>query len=194
MSTVCVKFESSMKLEFRVEQRCLFQWFVIVGWIVSFSLALVVPYAPATRFCRDSDVCGTWTDAGGVAWETLFRPMWGIWVCWIILTCIAGYGGIIPLFFFTCTGTCTKCIDVTVFRAGFVNTFLSWNFFVPLGKLTYLGYLIHPIILLAFYLRYPVEYYFTDYFTVSNSPTASNFRGIFTMVSNIFGCIAKPQK
>ncbi|KAI0243330.1 O-acyltransferase like protein [Lamellibrachia satsuma] len=33
---------------------------------------------------------------------------------------------------------------------GFVNRFLSWNFFIPLSRLTYTLYLIHPLIIYAY--------------------------------------------
>ena len=75
-----------------------FQWLVAVGWFVSLSLSLIVAYAPATKNCTGSDVCGQWTTAGNVAWEALFRPAWGVWVCWVIVACIAGYGGSIVCF------------------------------------------------------------------------------------------------
>ena len=55
-----------------------FQWLVAVGWFVSLSLSLIVAYAPATKNCTGSDVCGQWTTAGNVAWEALFRPAWGV--------------------------------------------------------------------------------------------------------------------
>ncbi|XP_072014078.1 nose resistant to fluoxetine protein 6-like isoform X1 [Amphiura filiformis] len=47
---------------------------------------------------------------------------WASCVGWVILACKNGYGG-------------------------WINTFLSWNFWVPVGKLTYTVYLVHPIIL-----------------------------------------------
>lgn len=34
--------------------------------------------------------------------------------------------------------------------AGIINTFLSWKAFVPLGRLTYCAYLVHPIIMFYF--------------------------------------------
>ncbi|KAK2176077.1 hypothetical protein NP493_688g01026 [Ridgeia piscesae] len=34
--------------------------------------------------------------------------------------------------------------------SGFVNRFLSWNFFIPLSRLTYTLYLIHPLIIYAY--------------------------------------------
>ncbi len=33
-----------------------------------------------------------------------------------------------------------------IFSPGWINTFLSWNFWVPVGRLTYTVYLVHPII------------------------------------------------
>ena len=34
--------------------------------------------------------------------------------------------------------------------SGFVNRFLSWNAFIPVSRLTYTFYLIHPVIIYAF--------------------------------------------
>ena len=68
---------------------------VAIGWIIAFALFFTTTYAPILGDCLN--VSGLydcdWTIAGKVTWSTLFRPMWGIWVCWVILACHAGYGG-----------------------------------------------------------------------------------------------------
>ncbi|XP_060075442.1 nose resistant to fluoxetine protein 6-like [Ylistrum balloti] len=55
-------------------------------------------------------------------YNTLHRSIWGACVCWVIFSCANGYGG-------------------------FVNQLLSWKAFLPLGRLTYCAYLVHPIVL-----------------------------------------------
>ena len=77
---------------------CLFQYIVAVCWVVALSMFIMVPYLPAWNGCifvsefTDTESCD-WTVAGKVAWSSLFRPMWGIWVCWLIVACTSGYAG-----------------------------------------------------------------------------------------------------
>lgn len=40
--------------------------------------------------------------------------------------------------------------QLKVLIAGFINTFLSWKGFIPLSKLTYTTYLIHPILIMYY--------------------------------------------
>ncbi|KAG8198740.1 hypothetical protein JTE90_023505 [Oedothorax gibbosus] len=47
-------------------------------------------------------------------------------LAWVVYVCVTGQGG-------------------------FVNCFLSWKFFIPLSRLTFCAYLVHPIIITAFY-------------------------------------------
>ncbi|KAM7305330.1 nose resistant to fluoxetine protein 6 [Ixodes scapularis] len=47
------------------------------------------------------------------------RPAWSLCVAWVTFACVSGHGG-------------------------FVNTLLSWKAFVPLSKLTFMAYLLHP--------------------------------------------------
>ncbi|CAC5402097.1 unnamed protein product [Mytilus coruscus] len=56
---------------------------------------------------------------------TVHRTVWGAAVGWVIFACAHGYGG-------------------------YVNTVLSWKGFIPLSRLTYCAYLVHP----------PVIYYY----------------------------------
>ncbi|CAI9744334.1 resistant to fluoxetine 6-like [Octopus vulgaris] len=61
------------------------------------------------------------------------RTVWGVCLGWVVLAC------------------CTN-------NGGFVNTLLSWKALIPLSRLTYCAYLVHPIILFYFYFnqRYPL--------------------------------------
>ncbi|XP_072014421.1 nose resistant to fluoxetine protein 6-like [Amphiura filiformis] len=63
-----------------------------------------------------------WSLAEQSIYSGLASFTWALCVGWVILACKNGYGG-------------------------WINTFLSWNFWVPVGRLTYTVYLVHPIIL-----------------------------------------------
>ena len=54
-----------------------------------------------------------------------------------------------------------------IFTAGWVNEVLSWKAFVPLGRLTYSAYLIHPLVMLVFYMSRNSPTYFSIYEVVS---------------------------
>ena len=63
----------------------------------------------------------------------------------------------------------------TVFiRSGFVNMFLSWKFWVPIGKLTYIGYLIHEVFLVVYQFNRPNQQYYYDYAQVINRSRLKN--------------------
>ena len=55
-------------------------------------------------------------------YEIFNHDMFAVAVAWMIFACCAGYGGLL-------------------------NSFMSWKAFVPLSRLTYCGYLIHPLIM-----------------------------------------------
>lgn len=71
-------------------------------------------------------------------YTTIHRIVWALSVGWVVYACVTGYGG-------------------------FVNTILSWKPLIPLSRLTYCAYLVHPVVMESFYLnsRYPV--YLTDF-------------------------------
>lgn len=43
------------------------------------------------------------------------------------------------------------CSNPYLMFAGIVNSFLSWKLFVPLSRLTYISYLIHPVVIEVVY-------------------------------------------
>ena len=53
--------------------------------------------------------------------------------------------------------------------SGLFDKFLSWNFFAPLGKLSYTGYLIHYIFINIYIYNRKVQPYFTHLTMVSIS-------------------------
>ncbi|XP_050389477.1 nose resistant to fluoxetine protein 6 isoform X2 [Patella vulgata] len=112
-----------------------FRWnklFVAAGWAVSTASALAVLY-------------GLYDTAQGhpisvdtaAFYNAVNRTVWGACVCWVIVACVGGYGG--P-----------------------VNVILSWKALIPLSRLTYCAYLIHPIIMYAVYYAQIKPIAFTD--------------------------------
>ncbi|GIX82805.1 nose resistant to fluoxetine protein 6 [Caerostris extrusa] len=112
------------------------KWVQIIGWCLATTCCTLVVY-------------GTWKWNSGnlpewyisVAYATCSRAVWSLGIAWLVVTCYAGYGGI-------------------------VNTILSWHGFIPLSRLSYLAYLIHPLLmyLYASYVRSP--FYFSQYVVV----------------------------
>uniref|UniRef100_A0A914YCN9 Nose resistant-to-fluoxetine protein N-terminal domain-containing protein n=1 Tax=Panagrolaimus superbus TaxID=310955 RepID=A0A914YCN9_9BILA len=69
------------------------------------------------------------------AYSSLSRPAWGLGLTWLTVSCYYGYGG--P-----------------------INQFMSWNIWVPLGRLSYCAYLVHyPLIDYVYGLEKNAIYY-----------------------------------
>eukprot|EP00058_Branchiostoma_floridae_P004078 XP_002589566.1 hypothetical protein BRAFLDRAFT_81523 [Branchiostoma floridae] len=66
---------------------------------------------------------------GHPAWKAFERSLFATGVAWVVYACCVGYGGII-------------------------TEFLSWSGWLPLSRLTYTAYIIHPIIIQAYYMAY----------------------------------------
>ncbi|XP_066295287.1 O-acyltransferase like protein-like isoform X1 [Branchiostoma lanceolatum] len=66
---------------------------------------------------------------GQPAWRTFDRSLFSAGVAWVVYACCVGYGGII-------------------------SEFLSWSGWMPLSRLTYTAYLIHPMIMQVYYMSY----------------------------------------
>ena len=60
-----------------------------------------------------------------VAYESLSKVSWSLAMSWVTLACTKGYGGL-------------------------VNRFLSWGFWQPLAKLSYMAYLVHLFVIYGF--------------------------------------------
>ncbi|KAK2175029.1 hypothetical protein NP493_758g01001 [Ridgeia piscesae] len=59
-------------------------------------------------------------------YNAVSRTVWAIGVAWVIFACVTGHGG-------------------------FVNKLLSWPALVPLSRMTYMTYLVHPIVYVFFF-------------------------------------------
>ncbi|GMS91629.1 hypothetical protein PENTCL1PPCAC_13804, partial [Pristionchus entomophagus] len=77
-----------------------------------------------------------------IFWRAMYsafsKPAWALVLSWIVISCYYGYGG--P-----------------------INSFMSWHIWVPLGRLSYCGYLVHfPMIYLVFSTVHD-EIYFSSF-------------------------------
>ncbi|XP_074595938.1 nose resistant to fluoxetine protein 6-like [Brevipalpus obovatus] len=69
------------------------------------------------------------------------RTLWAVGLAWIVFACVNGKGG-------------------------FVNHALSWKPLIPLSKLTYCAYLIHPVVIATFYGSRETTFHFSHYLMV----------------------------
>ncbi|XP_071497836.1 nose resistant to fluoxetine protein 6-like [Diadema antillarum] len=67
-----------------------------------------------------------YTLAGSVLYQMLSRFAWAVALSWVVFACKEGYGG-------------------------WVNDILSWSAWLPLSRVTYSAYLLHPIVIYIFY-------------------------------------------
>ncbi|KAL3870699.1 hypothetical protein ACJMK2_038743 [Sinanodonta woodiana] len=93
----------------------------LLGWIVAASINIAVLYG-----LYNPDNTHVLNEPESAAYTALYRTGWAIGVCWVVFACATGNGG--P-----------------------VNTLLSWSPFVPLSRLTYCAYLVHPVIIIYIY-------------------------------------------
>lgn len=77
-----------------------------------------------------------------VFYLTFHKLFWGLALAWVVFACVNGYGG-------------------------YINSFLSWGFFLPLAKLSYMVYLLHFDIVMAFFLSLAHTTELTNFFMVS---------------------------
>ncbi|XP_042912013.1 nose resistant to fluoxetine protein 6-like [Parasteatoda tepidariorum] len=94
---------------------------VVVCWLLSIGSGLTIIYL---MWPANQGILPT--NAEAAAYSALARTAWGVCLAWLVFACYYGYGGI-------------------------VNTILSWSLWVPVSRLTFPAYLIHPVIISAVY-------------------------------------------
>ncbi|KAK0053757.1 nose resistant to fluoxetine protein 6 [Biomphalaria pfeifferi] len=106
---------------------------VILGWILATAIGLAVVYG------INGDLTGDNPSSLGAAafYNSVSRTAWAVCVCWVIVACTSGYGGL-------------------------VNSLLSWSPFVVLGRLTFVAYLIHPCVYSVYYQNRDQLFQITD--------------------------------
>lgn len=109
--------------------------FRLLGWLLAGGLNLIILFGVYDWNANDAPSLGI-----AVLYGALSRTAWALGIAWIVVACTTGNGG-------------------------FINTILSWKAFIPLSRLTFLVYLVHPLLILwhTAYLKKP--YYTTQFFT-----------------------------
>ncbi|XP_033118038.1 nose resistant to fluoxetine protein 6-like [Anneissia japonica] len=114
----------------------------ILAWVTATVIGLAVVYGLYGNFHGNH-----LSKAATVVYITLCRFAWAIALAWVVFACTTGYGG--P-----------------------VNSLLSWSVWIPLSRISYCAYLLHPIIMFVFYFSLPTTAYFSDllmvYFFLGN--------------------------
>ncbi|XP_033105100.1 nose resistant to fluoxetine protein 6-like isoform X2 [Anneissia japonica] len=112
------------------------RYVAIIGWLIATGIGLSVVYG----------LYGTMhghelSRGASVMYITFCRFAWAIALGWVSFACITGYGG--P-----------------------INTLLSWSFWIPLSRINYCAYLLHPIIMMVFQYSLPNLIYFSDFLLI----------------------------
>uniref|UniRef100_A0A7E4VWY7 NRF domain-containing protein n=1 Tax=Panagrellus redivivus TaxID=6233 RepID=A0A7E4VWY7_PANRE len=110
-------------------------WVVqVIGWVGTAAIAY------GCIFTLKSWING---DVLPLGWATVYsaasKPLWGVALSWIVITCYYGYGS-------------------------FINSFMSWSIWVPLGRLTYSAYLVHIMVVLYLAGQNQQPFVFSDFF------------------------------
>ncbi|XP_062593447.1 nose resistant to fluoxetine protein 6-like [Saccostrea cucullata] len=103
------------------------------AWAIATSCACAVLYGLYSAINGDDPL----NVEESAVYNALHRSVWGAAVCWVIFACATGNGG-------------------------FINTILSWKVFVPLSRLSYAAYLVHVIIIYAYFFSRRMPIYLTD--------------------------------
>ena len=116
---------------------------VLAGWIISTISAVAIIFGPRDFF-DPANTEETLHSATSAFYAGIHRYAWGVVISWIIFACCSGYGG-------------------------WVNDFLSWKVFIPLGRLTFTVYITSYHLQMIYHLSLLTPQYFSIYSTVSFS-------------------------
>jgi len=94
-------------------------WLNIFAWQAAFLSAFAVVYGTDSE--RGDDVTRL-SRTENMFYNGFHRIAWTVSLSWVIFSCSKGYGGII-------------------------NDFLSWSFFLPLSRLSFMTYLVHATVI-----------------------------------------------
>uniref|UniRef100_A0A3P8NQH5 Nose resistant-to-fluoxetine protein N-terminal domain-containing protein n=1 Tax=Astatotilapia calliptera TaxID=8154 RepID=A0A3P8NQH5_ASTCA len=105
-------------------------WQAALGWLCCLSLLALLVGLP--YILKETPANPSVPHA---LYQGLHRPLWALAVTWIILACEEGYGG-------------------------FIKRFLSLTFWVPLSKISFACYLIHPVFIILYigFQETPIHY------------------------------------
>lgn len=108
------------------------------GWAAATALGMLVIYGPYSVFKPGGQMFDT---VQNILYGSFSRLAWALALAWVVYACQYKMGG-------------------------WVNTFLSWNAWIPIGRLTYGAYLLHPIILNYYYKTMEHQWHFQDDTTI----------------------------
>lgn len=91
-----------------------------IGWSMAISIGFTLVYC---TYSENKENGETWSREFRAVYESVGRPMWAACVAWVIAACHYGRGGI-------------------------VNSILSWSGLVPLSRMSYAAYLVHPMMMM----------------------------------------------
>ncbi|XP_064611188.1 O-acyltransferase like protein-like [Liolophura sinensis] len=119
-------------------QRKLSVIWATLGWVIALTVGLFLVYCGYTELQEGGQ---PWSQPVRTAYESLSRPAFAACVSWVIYACHTG-------------------------RGGYINSILSWKGLIPLARLTYAAYLIHPVIMFMYMYRRSALIYLSDYVMV----------------------------
>ncbi|PVD37234.1 hypothetical protein C0Q70_04229 [Pomacea canaliculata] len=117
----------------------------IIGWICTLALTSTTTFIKYDENSIMLDHPFYWSEQSRAVHEALFRTGFSLAVCWIIFACATGNGG-------------------------FINSILSWRGFLPLSRLSFCVYLLHPMIMLADMWTSRIPVFFTISYVVRQHP------------------------
>ncbi len=120
---------------------------VLSGWVVSLFLISFTVYGMVGGGGRY--VSHDMDKFENALWGAFARVLWSIMLVWVTMACTYGYGGI-------------------------VDSFLASPLWMPLSKLSFCAYLVHPLVLNTYYASQPQPLYYSD----------NNF--IYIYIGNVF--------
>ena len=88
---------------------------VLAGWLSSALVACLIIYGPYEHIAIPPLALASRSES--VIYGAMNRPVWAMCLAWVVIACVHGYGG-------------------------FINTLLSWRFWIPFSRITYCCYLV----------------------------------------------------
>jgi len=104
-------------------------------WVMSFGFGYAVVFGPyISGYKNEGD---HFNKTENVAYGALNEFTWSLAVAWVLYACHNGFAGVI-------------------------NSFLSWKFWIPLSRLTFGAYLLHPMVIFYFFLVQENPFHYQD--------------------------------
>ncbi|VDK71115.1 unnamed protein product [Onchocerca ochengi] len=125
------------------------RWKIVTGWILSTIFGLLAVFG-LYNYARTGDI----SEAERIIYALFGRNAYALSLAWVTFACATGYGGA-------------------------VNDILGWRAWIPLSRITFCAYLIHPILLQIYYLSRPHAFHFTTFYQFAITVSMAYFTGLF---------------